>query len=90
MNRNFNAEKKLTIEGVLVGTWNSPKFLFSCKRPLSHSFWEADFFKESGIELFDAFVDPLVIHHQKGPKIARLDVKGLKTMLSFIEKIEEM
>ncbi|KAG5529496.1 hypothetical protein RHGRI_030028 [Rhododendron griersonianum] len=53
-------------------------------------FWEADFFKESGIELLDAFVDPLVIHHQKGHTIARLDEKGLMTMLSFIEKIEKM
>ncbi|XP_058184896.1 uncharacterized protein LOC131302340 [Rhododendron vialii] len=58
--------------------------------PSLHIIGEADFFKESGIELLDAFVDPLVIHHQKGHTIARLDEKGLKTMLSFIEKIKEM
>ncbi|KAI8536284.1 hypothetical protein RHMOL_Rhmol10G0245400 [Rhododendron molle] len=58
--------------------------------PSLHIIGETDFFKESGIELLDAFVDPLVIHHQKGHTIASLDEKGLKTMLSFIEKIEEM
>ncbi|KAF7112721.1 hypothetical protein RHSIM_RhsimUnG0200700 [Rhododendron simsii] len=58
--------------------------------PSLHIIGEADYFKESGIELLDAFVDPLVILHQKGHTIARLDEKGLKTMLSFIEKIEKI
>ncbi|KAF7130781.1 hypothetical protein RHSIM_Rhsim10G0165600 [Rhododendron simsii] len=40
--------------------------------PSLHIIGEADYFKESGIELLDAFVDPLVILHQKGHTIARL------------------
>ncbi|KAG5529554.1 hypothetical protein RHGRI_030074 [Rhododendron griersonianum] len=55
-----------------------------------HIIGEEDFLKEPGIELLESFVDPFVIHHPKGHTIARLDEKGLKTMLSFIEKIDKI
>ncbi|KAF7130271.1 hypothetical protein RHSIM_Rhsim10G0165800 [Rhododendron simsii] len=51
---------------------------------------ETDYLKESGIELLDSFVDPVVINHPRGHTVAKLDEKGQKTMLSFIEKIEKM
>ncbi|KAI8536287.1 hypothetical protein RHMOL_Rhmol10G0245700 [Rhododendron molle] len=58
--------------------------------PSLHIIGEMDYFKESGIELLDSFVDPVVINHPRGHTVAKLDEKGQKTMLSFIEKIEKM
>ncbi|KAI8536366.1 hypothetical protein RHMOL_Rhmol10G0251400 [Rhododendron molle] len=68
-----------------VNAFSSP-----VKCPSLHIIGEADFLKEPGIELLESFVDPFVILHPKGHTIARLDEKGLKTMLSFIEKIDKM
>ncbi|KAF7112718.1 hypothetical protein RHSIM_RhsimUnG0200500 [Rhododendron simsii] len=58
--------------------------------PSLHIIGETDYLKESGIELLDSFVDPVVINHPRGHTVAKLDEKGQKTMLSFIEKIEKM
>ncbi|XP_058184897.1 uncharacterized protein LOC131302341 [Rhododendron vialii] len=58
--------------------------------PSLHIIGETDYLKESGIELLDSFVDPVVINHPRGHTIAKLDEKGQKTMLSFIEKIEKI
>ncbi|XAR73459.1 Dihydrofolate reductase [Bertholletia excelsa] len=58
------------------------------KCPSLHVIGEADFLKEAGTELVEAFEEPLVIHHPKGHTVARLDEKGLKTALSFTETTE--
>ncbi|XP_057491896.1 uncharacterized protein LOC130777506 [Actinidia eriantha] len=68
----------------------SNAFSSPVKSPSLHIIGEADFLKEPGTELLEAFEEPFVIYHPKGHTIARLDEKGLKTMLSFIEKIEKM
>ncbi|KAG5529552.1 hypothetical protein RHGRI_030073 [Rhododendron griersonianum] len=75
--------------------FGSPKlaanaFSSPLKCPSLHIIGEADLLKEQGIELLESFIDPFVIHHSKGHTIARLDEKGLKTILSFIETIEKM
>ncbi|CAH9078390.1 unnamed protein product [Cuscuta europaea] len=49
---------------------------------------EDDYIRESGIQLLQYFVDPIVIHHPKGHTIPRFDEKSLGEMLSFIERIE--
>ncbi|KAJ6709556.1 OVARIAN CANCER GENE-2 PROTEIN-RELATED [Salix koriyanagi] len=49
---------------------------------------KTDFLKEYGMELVKKCVDPVVIHHPKGHTIPRLDEKGLETMLSFVDKIQ--
>eukprot|EP00257_Ricinus_communis_P012296 XP_002534315.2 esterase OVCA2 isoform X1 [Ricinus communis] len=56
--------------------------------PSLHIIGEKDFMKPGGIDLLGSFVDPVVIHHPKGHIIPRLDDISLKTMLSFIEKME--
>ncbi|PON70523.1 Serine hydrolase FSH [Trema orientale] len=50
---------------------------------------ETDFLKPYGLELIKECVDPLVIHHPKGHTVPRLDEKGLQTMQSYLEKIQE-
>ncbi|CAL5368462.1 unnamed protein product [Camellia sinensis] len=65
-------------------------FSSTVKCPSLHIIGEADFLKETGIELLESFEEPVVIDHPKGHTIARLDEKGLKTMLNFIEKIKEI
>ncbi|XP_028109899.1 esterase AAEL000016-like isoform X2 [Camellia sinensis] len=65
-------------------------FSSTVKCPSLHIIGEADFLKETGIELLESFEEPVVIDHPKGHTIARLDEKGLKTMLSFIEKVKEI
>ncbi|KAI8029892.1 Esterase CG5412 [Camellia lanceoleosa] len=65
-------------------------FSSTVKCPSLHIIDEADFLKETGIELLESFEEPVVIDHPKGHTIARLDEKGLKTMLNFIEKIKEI
>lgn len=57
--------------------------------PSLHFLGETDFLKPYGLELLEKCVDPFVIHHPKGHTIPRLDEKGLKTMLSFIERIQK-
>lgn len=58
--------------------------------PSLHFLGETDFLKQYGMELIKCCVDPVVIHHPKGHTIPRLDEKGLETMLSFVDKIQNM
>lgn len=44
--------------------------------------------KPYGLELLENCVNPTVIHHPKGHTIPRLDEKGLETIMSFIETIQ--
>ncbi|KAH6834027.1 dihydrofolate reductase [Perilla frutescens var. hirtella] len=53
-----------------------------------HFLGDQDFLKEHGTELLDSFVDPLVIRHPKGHTIPRFDVKGLESMLGFLERMQ--
>ncbi|KAH7860033.1 hypothetical protein Vadar_008402 [Vaccinium darrowii] len=76
---------KICLPKLATNAFSSP-----LKCPSLHIIGETCFFKELGNELVDSFVDPLVINHSKGHTIARLDEKGLKTMLNFIEKIEKI
>ncbi|TMW83388.1 hypothetical protein EJD97_001875 [Solanum chilense] len=57
--------------------------------PSVHFLGEKDFLKPYGMELLESYVDPVVIHHPKGHTIPRFDEKGLESMLSFIEKVQE-
>ncbi|KAF7829300.1 esterase AGAP003155 [Senna tora] len=58
--------------------------------PSLHFIGEKDFLKEEGTALLDAFVNPCVIHHPIGHTVPRLDDKGVKTMLGFIDKIQSI
>ncbi|CAI9786700.1 unnamed protein product [Fraxinus pennsylvanica] len=58
--------------------------------PSVHFLGETDFLKQYGVELLDSFAQPLVIHHPKGHTIPRFDEDGLKSMLSFLERMEEV
>ncbi|KAL3577154.1 hypothetical protein D5086_022437 [Populus alba] len=58
--------------------------------PSLHFLGETDFLKQYGMELIKCCVDPVVIHHPKGHTIPRLDEKGLETMLSFVDRIQNM
>lgn len=44
--------------------------------------------KPYGLELLENYVNPTVIHHPKGHTIPRLDEKGLETIMSFVETIQ--
>ncbi|XP_062113544.1 uncharacterized protein LOC133824617 [Humulus lupulus] len=55
-----------------------------------HFLGEQDFLKPYGLELLENCLDPLVIHHPKGHTVPRLDDKGLETMESYLERIQEM
>ncbi|XP_004237969.2 uncharacterized protein [Solanum lycopersicum] len=57
--------------------------------PSVHFLGEQDYLKKYGIELLESCVDPVVIHHPRGHTIPRFDEKGLESMLSFIEKVQE-
>ncbi|KAH9321550.1 hypothetical protein KI387_016189, partial [Taxus chinensis] len=50
---------------------------------------EKDFLKKVGEDLLESFVDPVVIRHPRGHTVPRLDEEGLKTMTSFLDKVEE-
>ncbi|XP_047962343.1 esterase AGAP003155-like [Salvia hispanica] len=54
-----------------------------------HFIGDQDFLKEYGTELLDSFVDPVVIRHPKGHTIPRFDEEGLKSMLSFLERMRK-
>ncbi|KAL5558551.1 hypothetical protein UlMin_034762 [Ulmus minor] len=56
--------------------------------PSLHFLGEMDFLKPYGLELLESCVDPVVIHHPKGHTVPRIDEKGLETMNSFLEKIQ--
>lgn len=56
--------------------------------PSLHFLGEKDFLKPYGLELLESCVDPVVIHHPKGHTVPRIDEKGLETMNSFLEKIQ--
>ncbi|CAH9105107.1 unnamed protein product [Cuscuta epithymum] len=58
------------------------------KCPSLHFIGKEDYMRESGTQLLQYFVDPVVIHHPKGHTIPRFDEKSLGEMLSFIERIE--
>ncbi|KAJ1399529.1 Serine hydrolase FSH [Sesbania bispinosa] len=58
--------------------------------PSLHFIGETDFLKSESIDLVEAFVDPVVIHHPKGHTVPRLDDNSLATMLSFIETIQSI
>ncbi|CAA2991248.1 Hypothetical predicted protein [Olea europaea subsp. europaea] len=58
--------------------------------PSVHFLGESDFLKQYGVELLDSFAQPLVIHHPKGHTIPRFDEEGLKSMLSFLERMQEV
>ncbi|KAL2538962.1 Serine hydrolase [Forsythia ovata] len=56
--------------------------------PSLHFLGETDFLKQYGVELLESFAEPLVIHHPKGHTIPRFDEDGLKSMLSFLERMQ--
>ncbi|XP_050205901.1 uncharacterized protein LOC126655692 [Mercurialis annua] len=58
--------------------------------PSLHFIGERDFLKEGGKNLVKLFVDPVVIHHPMGHVVPKLDESSLKTMLSFIKKIQPL
>ncbi|XP_022751114.1 esterase C25G4.2-like isoform X1 [Durio zibethinus] len=70
---------------LLVNAFSAP---VEC--PSLHMIGDKDFLKERGIKLLKSFVKPFVIHHSMGHTVPKLDEKGQKTMLKFIEKIQEM
>ncbi|MQM00643.1 hypothetical protein Taro_033381 [Colocasia esculenta] len=57
--------------------------------PSLHFLGETDFLRPHGEMLLESYVEPMVIHHPKGHTVPRLDDKSLKTMMRFIERIEE-
>ncbi|CAA3012305.1 Hypothetical predicted protein [Olea europaea subsp. europaea] len=62
----------------------------SIQCPSVHFLGESDFLKQYGVELLDSFAQPLEIHHPKGHTIPRFDEEGLKSMLSFLERMQEV
>jgi len=58
--------------------------------PSLHFLGETDFLRPYGMELIKGCVDPVVVEHPKGHTIPRLDEKGLKSALGFIERIQTM
>ncbi|XP_042036459.1 esterase AGAP003155-like [Salvia splendens] len=54
-----------------------------------HFIGDQDFLKEYGTELLDSFVDPVVIRHPNGHTIPRFDEEGLKSMLTFLERMQK-
>ncbi|KAL8145452.1 hypothetical protein AgCh_003572 [Apium graveolens] len=58
--------------------------------PSLHFIGEMDILKPDGIDLLESFVDPIVIHHPEGHTVPKLDEKGLESMLSFLEKTQEV
>lgn len=56
--------------------------------PSLHFLGETDFLRQYGTELIESCVQPVVIHHPKGHTIPRLDDESLKTMMTFIERIQ--
>ncbi|KAG6388881.1 hypothetical protein SASPL_150317 [Salvia splendens] len=57
--------------------------------PISSYHRDQDFLKEYGTELLDSFVDPVVIRHPNGHTIPRFDEEGLKSMLTFLERMQK-
>ncbi|KAK1378795.1 putative serine hydrolase FSH [Heracleum sosnowskyi] len=57
--------------------------------PSRHCFGESDLLRLPAVELMGSFVDPFVIDHSGGHEIPKLDEKGLKVMISFLDKIQE-
>ncbi|KAM0952565.1 putative serine hydrolase FSH, alpha/Beta hydrolase [Dioscorea sansibarensis] len=51
---------------------------------------DIDFLKGEGELLAQTFVDPVIIHHPKGHTIPRLDEESVKTMLTFIDRVEKL
>ncbi|KAG9160064.1 hypothetical protein Leryth_005794 [Lithospermum erythrorhizon] len=57
--------------------------------PSVHFLGERDFLKNSGIELLESFINPVVIHHPKGHTIPSFDEENLVIMHEFIERIQK-
>ncbi|CAM8940207.1 unnamed protein product [Rhodiola kirilowii] len=58
--------------------------------PSLHFIGEQDFLKKHGLALIESCIDPVVINHPKGHTVPRLDEKGEKEMLVFIDKLLKM
>ncbi|KAJ0984687.1 hypothetical protein J5N97_003043 [Dioscorea zingiberensis] len=57
--------------------------------PSVHFLGDADFLKKEGELLSQTFVKPVIIRHAKGHTVPRLDGESVKTMLGFIDRIED-
>eukprot|EP01018_Ginkgo_biloba_P005805 Gb_04960 [translate_table: standard] len=57
--------------------------------PSVHFLGEKDFLKPFGEDLLKSFIDPYVISHPMGHTVPRLDAEGIKTMASFLDRLEE-
>ncbi|KAI3775774.1 hypothetical protein L1987_45527 [Smallanthus sonchifolius] len=55
--------------------------------PSLHIFGERDKARLNALELVEAYVDPLVIYHNGGHEVPKLDEEGLKIMFEFLEEI---
>ncbi|XP_052195574.1 uncharacterized protein LOC127803413 isoform X1 [Diospyros lotus] len=74
---------KIGLPKLAANAFSSP-----LKCPSLHFIGETDFLRATGRELAESFEEPIFLHHPEGHTIPRLDERGLKTMLSFIDKIE--
>ncbi|XP_065873258.1 uncharacterized protein [Euphorbia lathyris] len=57
--------------------------------PSLHFIGETDIVKEEGIDLAEAFVNPVLIHHLEGHTVPILDGENLEKMVGFIERIKQ-
>ncbi|KAI7729316.1 hypothetical protein M8C21_018536 [Ambrosia artemisiifolia] len=87
-------EHVIVMSGAKLGTITFPgpklaetAFSTPINIPSLHTFGENDFAKETASELVEAYVDPLVIYHNGGHEVPKLDEEGLKTMFEFLKKI---
>ncbi|CDP01537.1 unnamed protein product [Coffea canephora] len=78
--------------GILIGIPKLAENAFSIplECPSLHFIGETDFLKEEGIALLSSFVDPMVIYYPEGHTVPKLGKEGEETMLSFIDKIQEL
>ncbi|CAN0877308.1 Esterase AGAP003155 [Linum grandiflorum] len=58
--------------------------------PSLHFLGELDFLKPYGKELLESCSDAVVVHHPKGHTIPRIDEKGMVTVTSFLERIQNL
>ncbi|XP_028757327.1 esterase AGAP003155-like isoform X1 [Neltuma alba] len=58
--------------------------------PSLHFLGETDFLRPYGAELLESCVEPVVIKHPKGHTIPRIDDDSLKTVTSFIERVQKL
>ncbi|XP_021743625.1 dihydrofolate reductase-like [Chenopodium quinoa] len=71
-------------------SWADKAYSSPIECPSLHFLGKEDFLRPHGEDLIKSVVDPYIIHHPKGHTVPRLDEKSLTTMLSFIDKIQNI